>query len=208
MEFIDSDFNKLLYNFRGVSLEGDPFNDYPELLKYKEFQSSFLPLNRVCVLRYITYVYDENSPFRDIPGLYERKRLSAIEAGFELGDNEEFSKEVEDLIIGNNKKITDMIVRYIQLHYNRKFTYYIYLEDQFEKILKDGISGSENIEKMKKLQKELESVYDEMLYGDTKGDLLKELYKFVQKERLGISPEEISEKIKNGVEPVTFEEIS
>lgn len=204
IQTLDSDFHKLLYNFRGVSGGEDPFETYPELFKYSEFKQSFMPLRQIFVLRYITYVYDENSPFRkEVGDLFERKRQAAIEAGFEVDDKEKFSPEVEEMIFGKNTKVNKMVVRYIQLHYNRKFSYLIYLEDSFEKLLRDSLGGKENVHNMKAVQKELDEMYEEMLANDDSVDLRTRLYKFVTKERLGISPEEIAEKIQNGVEPIS-----
>src|SRR5574343_138624 len=95
----------------------DPYSSetVTSLEQFEEFKFSHPYKNKL--VSYIILMHDTQSDLKRLfpDDYYRRKREAAILAGFEIGANGEFSKDVEDIILGNNNDVNDAILKYARL---------------------------------------------------------------------------------------------
>ena len=190
------DYSKFLY---------DPFSKdtVSKLEQYEEFQ--FECKDKVKVVAYLILMYDiNNTDFRRAySDLYERKHKCAVTAGFELDDKGHFSPEIESILVGKNDMFNDAMARYISL-FNipdlPAHTAYseilakeciVAQKERDSKILKDVIA---NIDRARK---NVEDCEVRIFTGIEVENVRKALYRFAQKKRLGLRPEEKAREIKD-----------
>lgn len=128
MDLKKDDFEKLQYNVYALDKDADILKEFSDLTRFKEFSESLIkfvlkekdwvpePLNldRNMVLRYVFYCYDKKTPFLSEKNLIRRKILCAQEAGFAVGKDGLFHKDVDDILRGYNEVVNRMIVRFVR----------------------------------------------------------------------------------------------
>jgi hypothetical protein len=190
------DYSRFLY---------DPFakDTVSQLEQYEEFQFSCKDKDKV--VAYLILMYDiNNTDFRRAySDLYERKHRCALLAGFELTEEGKFEPEIESVLVGENDQFNDAMARYISL-FNipdlPAHTAYSEIlakeciaaqKERDSKVLKDVIV---NIDKARKNVEECEI---RIFTGIETENVRKALYRFAQKKKLGLRPEEKAREIKD-----------
>lgn len=180
-------------------------------LNYPEFTPSLLKygLDKDQVIRYISCVYDKGSPFRnDFLEISQRKVMACLYVGFELDENNKWPKSVEDMMMCNNEIIVPMIVRYARTFKSAEFSFLVAIIDDYHRKLEDAHSGaSYNFEELRKIKKEIEGSVLNLTAEDDTDKLKKEIYSWMQNEQLELRPEHIAQKLKDGVPPVSYQDV-
>ncbi len=171
------------------------------LEKFPEFKVHISKhISRATVIRYIIMMYDFNTEMPEyFPDYMVRKREVARISGFKLRDGDRFREEVEDILIGENQQVNDMIVRYVKLFENPDYvTYVSYWSMLNAEVVKSLAANDakevkiirENIDKLRQTIGELSR---EIFKGDDSKSLRRALYRGMERDKLGIRPEEKAE---------------
>lgn len=203
----DDEYRDLFLKIHEV--KGDPMQLSPVLRKYEEFTSyGGTPeglLNRDMVIRYINYMYSEKSPliktYKD--NLIERKNQAAKLAGFDMKNNKEAERVLEEVFNMREEKIFKMIMRFIMIQKNTLLSSIVTAEQmfyEFQTILmqelatideKKRTDAAKNktllMEDCDKIRDRLKGYYKEF-FGDNKD--LEETYKL--SDMVLTTPEEIA----------------
>ena len=188
----------------------DPMLSNDELLErvkdHPEFQDNAgIHLHIPKVIRYISLMYDINSKMAEhYPENGVRKRECAMMCGFKLEDEGVLNETVEDMLIGENPVVNAMIVRYIRMHNNPYYLTYVTtwnllfteIANSFEPQESKNITSIQN--NIVRLNKQIEDTAEKLFKGDNNKALKKELYKNMERENLGLRPEEIATSISQG----------
>lgn len=198
-EFEESDYNGLMINVH-LHKGKDLFKVYPDLNLYKEFSEPLLPpLDRNQIITFIVLCYDKESPFRKkYPDLDQRKYHAALEAEFDINEDNKFESYMEEIIQAQNPVTREMTVAYCRLHYNTKYSYLVLCESLFYTNLRTALmgEGAQKMDELKKIQDAMEAAQRELLAFDNNKELVKSLYKSVNNQRIDYSPETIAKNIK------------
>ena len=148
--------------------------------------------------RYCVYMYNFNSENRKKYQDYlERKRESAILAGFEFNDT--FDEDVEDMLLGKNDEANRIIIDYIISLGSPDMVRYV----AFQQMLSAQVqrSMSETDEKaIKDLRLNINNISDDLkqietnLFSDTDQSLRKALYSSMV-DKLRLRPEHVAKAI-------------
>ena len=207
MEWIDGDFKNMRFNvWKKSSRNKDLFEVFPVLNDYLEFGLKIGRLNRNQVIRYICFMYDIGSPLPlKIDNILKMKIEAADLAGFKRDSMNEFSSEVNLMLIGGNKIVNHMIVRFLSLSHDINFlTYKIYKAKHFE-IMEKLADEKEpkNIESFLKTANSLLSNIDtlnaKIFMPEDSNNLIQAMYEQAEFEALPITPEEIIERLEKGL---------
>lgn len=192
--FAENEFKNMMFDVSVVQPPKHVITSYPRLRKIKEFKTKFTKLSKDKVIRYIMLLYDKNSPFRiKFNDVLIRKVEVAKGAGWEIEDHGLFNDEVERLLRGENKHVNRMIIAFVRLHRNFKYSYLIALEETFYRFLLETITGEiKNMAQMKSTQGELEELITELLNQDKNPYIREELLRYVEEARLNLRPEDIA----------------
>ena len=211
MEFVKEDFDNLLCNVSDMPIGEIPTSFFPRILDYPEFykiNSEVVQLNFEEVFRYIVYMYDMNSPFRNIDDLVKRKITAAKYAGFvpgHKGGKMVFSDTVKSFLNCENSSFNKMVVRYCRMQRSRKWSLLIAAEVSYHNCLlqlmeMDQDEEAKDTEKKQKILKEaqqtemmLEKMEKDMLNGDDNSHLNNCLYDYIEEEAdrdIMITPEQ------------------
>lgn len=210
-EFKNSDFKNLMIPFFEIE-EGDSIlRKFGSRMNYKEFKVNLLSdgLDKNQIIRYIACVYDKESPFRsEYPDVNTRKSMAMIFLGVELDDDGAFPPDIEKVMLNKNDHVNKMIVRYGMMHRNHDYSLLIALEDDFGRKMKAIHEGSTyNFGEVDKISDKLETLHAKILSGDRSKELRDELYSFIEKDTLGLRPENMAKKLNDGVQPIAYSEV-
>lgn len=184
----------MMFNVVEVPPQKHVVNHFPKLKKVREFARPLAKLNKNKVLRYIMFLYDKNSPFRvKYQDVLQRKVEAAKGAGWETAQGGIFSDDVERILRGHNITVNEMIVAFIRLHRNFKYSYLVGLEESFYRMMLEIMTGEMgNVSKMKQTQEELENIMFELTSEDNNPELRDTLLRYVEQARLNLRPEDIA----------------
>ena len=212
MKLNDIDTKKLRYNPKSKNFIKKLCEDIPEFAAYSGHGRKKLPKGKVC--GYITVLYDINSPIGyEILDYYEKKSAVANMFEFDKKEDGEWESYVEEMILGQNKEINELIAVFIAQfgspEYIQKIAYTEMLRKETIKALgqKADKNTLQNIEKLTANLKEV----DRVLYQSGKRDELTEarnaLYAKAVRDRIKIRPEDIVEILeKDGDLPQDFDQ--
>ncbi|MBU1067767.1 hypothetical protein KKE60_08270 [Patescibacteria group bacterium] len=202
MEFEKEDFDGLMFNVNELEASRSVLRTFPGLNIFKEFDKKKCKLDFNKVLKYIIYVYDKNSPLRrEYVNILKRKAKALKLAGFIKDDNDVWGKDIENMILCQDKHINSMIIRFLRLHRNAKYAYLIALEENYYKMLEKMIEGKmapSDYQVFSKMKDEIEDEAIEILNQDDLKALKEDLYRYVDYEKLNIMPEDYAEQIASG----------
>lgn len=196
------------FNFEGYLV--DPTLPDKELLKrfehLPEFQEKIGGARMMPhLVRYIILMYDMNSEMKEYwPELGVRKRECALMAGFELTEDQMFDPFVEDILLGRNPYVNDMIVRFVRMFDNPYYLVYVttfnMLYNEISRSFMDMESKDVKVmnDNLTKLNQQANEYAELMLKGDNLVSLKKGLYKNMEKENLGLRPEEVAAALAKG----------
>ena len=192
------DTSKFLYDPRDS-------NSYIKLRDFKEFKKSFPPkLPWEKVVQYIILMYDQASDVvrAEWPLYPQRKREVARMVGLEVSGK---NKYIEDMLIGLNSEINDMIIRYLRLFNSPELTMLASYQEISVRLQKQALTGNidknliTNIDLVATTIRDLE---ERVFRGKDETQLRAELYRTMEDEQLGIMSEQIAEKLSRGEDPV------
>jgi len=174
---------------------------YIKLKKYPEFQLNSHPKDRHKYLVYIALMYDKHSDIRSNTEMtyWQKKKTSALAAGFKLTDGE-FSKDVEYSLLSKDKEIISAILRYLKFQYTPEFTQLCMYQMLHDIILKEAIVNQKpSLLKEATSLTKIISELEETIYGGKELVNAKEaLYETVGKFDLGIRAEDIARGLEEG----------
>lgn len=189
------DFSECLYN-------PDDKDLVKKLQKYEEFK---IPLgvmekHRLAICRFIVIMYDLKSPYRyTYPDINERRREAAREAGMQLNRNREFTKEVEDAILGVNDVVARMIAKYIMLIGIPELMALEGCMSQFvyesEKMIR-RMGDMQSYKLQKALMQDMKEYESKIFGGQEILDMRKALYQSLESKRRAPKPEEMAKRFQ------------
>lgn len=166
-----------------------------ELSSFSEFDDTRLGKKRVYT--WIVLMYDPHSPWwMEESQYYNRKRETAIEAGFEM-EGVKFPSNVEDVLTGQNEQINKMVAAFISRFANPEFTQLINLLELQNHVTQDMIKGTYDSQTTRVLNAITEDVnrITNRLFGSGEQDEVlaakKALYQEAEESRRKLNPENI-----------------
>lgn len=206
--FNKTDFDNLLFPVHLVDLKNcDVHRQFPDLVYYPEFsKENFEKLPKrfkpAQILAYIAFTYDINSPYVKVyDHLIKRKKQAANAALFDKRATGEFVPDAEIIISNKNDVVNAMIIRYLRIIKNSKWSSLIsYLEalSATELVLITPMAYHKervaNLQMNITIRKEVEILQKEFLCNDESGDIIKELYSAIEDVELA-TPEFIAFKM-------------
>jgi hypothetical protein len=180
----------------------DVLKYYKELWKHKEFRldpGEGIDNNKLML--YILCVYDRNSPYRKkYPIDILRRKIEACrDCGFETKETGNFPSPIEDFLKGNNKVVNRKVVEYCRMHRNAKYSYIVMIETSYYNMMLEVMGGAVSKAKdAKMIQEDLEDTMLEMLNQDNNATVKDELLRYIEDERLGLRPEDMAQKARDG----------
>lgn len=214
-EYTVQDFKGLLYPVFEIP-EGETIMDRlgGGDLDYTEFHvvlgpHGFAPGDKDKVIRYIACVYDMKSPFlKDYQEINNRKLAAALYVGFELDKDNRFPQHVEDMLMGDCEPTVNMVIRYCRGYNSPDYSWLVAIWDEFFRILKAIQLGQDyDYNKAGKIRDDIKRLSREFIVHDDSTSLKSRLYKEIEHDSLKLRPEDIANKIEDGVSPVTEEEV-
>jgi hypothetical protein len=147
-------------------------------------------------LIYLVLMYDKESYFRkSIPNFLQRKYEAGITAGFKLQDNNEFSSETEEVMLGFNDDFNRAVVEYVSIFYNLEYAKLIVYELNYYKIIKDSFTKFDIKGNMKnmldKMSNEISELEEKIFGGQEAINMRKALYEGTARSRLKLRPEDM-----------------
>jgi|GEM_PF-2618166 len=192
---IMANYSKFLYQ---------PFDQdtVTKLEQYDEFK--FNVPDKQKVIAYIIIMYDFMSDMKRLyEGLYERKRNSAIAAGFEIQDGK-FDDWVEDILIGENDAFNDAALRYVRLFGIPDASAYMAYTEILHKQVTAAMRETD-AKKLKIIQENIENamekvtIYERRIFsGEETESVRASLYRYAEKQRLNLRPEDKAKEIHAG----------
>lgn len=204
LDFNSDDFSKMTFNMYDVPSGKNPLDFFPKLASRKEFKYK-TKIKSDKIIRYVGYVYDKGSPFRvKVDDVKERKIQVARFCGIDVNDD-----YVVNFMVGGNEKINQMIVAYCRSQNSTQHSLIVALEEQFhrelEAVMQPDYDGKIDIAKTQKL---LEDKVNVFFNNDDSTDLKQQYWDIIQEEQVSrLRPEMIARSLRDGVQPITREEI-
>jgi len=212
MKLDDIDTKKLRYNPKSKNFIKQLCEDIPEFAAYSGHGRKKLPKDKVC--GFIAVLYDINSPMAyEVLDYYEKKSEAADMFDFDRKEDGEWEEYVEDMLLGQNKEVNELIAAFIaqfgSSEYIRKIAYTEMLRHETIQALSQK-NTKETYSNIDKLTSNLKEV-DRMLYQSGKKDEIAEarsaLYARAVRDKIKIRPEEIVEILENDGElPSNFDQ--
>ena len=191
----EMDYSRCLY---------DPFgkDTVQKLEQYPEFQ--FECEDKAKVIAYLILMYDiASSEVRTYSDrLYERKKFAAIKAGFKLDKDGKFDEEIEKIIIGENDAFNDAVIRYVRMFglpdLPRHTAYNEMLDKELAAAHKETDPKIRKVirENIDELSKEIEAIERKIFTGEETENVRKSLYRLMEKQKLGLRPEDMAVAIE------------
>jgi hypothetical protein len=196
------------FNPMEIDKKSEVLTSIPELNRFTSFQKltkSSLDINRL--IRYILLAYDPKSPaVQTIKDQFKRKTWCALAAGFEYGEDFNFSLDYNAVLNCQNDEVNDAILDYLTLFDNPDYMllvlgyegYYRKLR-QYNNTVYDDKKNDLEIEKTRgELWKQLQAMSPQLrdmansILNDYNPYLRERLYRAVNKtvhEKLNLTPE-------------------
>lgn len=198
IEFSKEDFKRMTYDMSQVGDGESVLAKYPDIAIYKSFTKMLPNLDKDKVIKYIGYVYDKGSPYRvQYKDLNTRKIKVMSNLGYTFV-NKRFPDEIEEVILCNNDKVNAMIIDYCKLHANVEYSHLVVMETLYTNKMKEVIAGyfTGKTSEIESIKESFVKAQDDFLMSDKSKDLVKELYRGIERERVELTPEDIAEKVK------------
>lgn len=212
MEFEPEEFRRLSFNVHELPAEESVIDNYGNLKMHPEFQAKLSFLDQDKVIRYIIYMYDYHTPLQKVPDLYNRKMIAADLSGFIKNEEGHYSSFVEAMLMGQNPMVNRMIIKFCILNKGSKYAMIKVSEQRYFSNLADILKEDEDVNnkfvsETRKMGEELEKAKQELLNEDNNKILVEDLYSYTEAENLGLRPEDIALKLKNGEQPFAYKEV-
>ncbi len=179
----------------------DPVKYFDKLSKWEEFYYKGNIPQKNKVFRWIAFMYDKESPFRNkIPDANKRKVEIAKYVRMVTDAN-----KVEDWVLkvlsAKNAQINRMVIAYVRMHRYPKYALTVGLENQFYTDLELTYAGKSLTGKrsLTVTQQELEQSMIDLLNGDNNQSMHDSLFAVMEEERLSnFTPEGVAMALESG----------
>lgn len=161
------------------------------------------------VYRYMLLLYDKNSEIQSMQNLswFGKKYEACGYAGFKLSKNTtgkpRFDKMVDEMVMGKNKSVNDMIVEFIAWSCSQQWRYNIFLEESMLNLSRDAlgrkITKASASQDYMKLYRDSVSTINEMahVFEETE-DFYDRFYYKIAEARGAVTPEDYATALANG----------
>lgn len=213
MEFKKEEMRKCVLDIYELPIGSDYYSLYKDyfdaLPHWNKPLKGFPEDTKNKLIAYVNYFYSPNlTCIKTKYGDYvSRKMACAVLAGFEVGEDGKLDKKVEGFIRGKNPLINNMIISFCRSRGSDAYATIAYLRDLYYRSLEkedgnqlDGLELGRLIDALKKIN-QLEK---EFLADDPEPPLHISLIQRIEVERLDYAPEDIAEKIDQGMNPLTY----
>jgi hypothetical protein len=201
MEYNVEDFDKMLFNVYALKKDEYVVDKFLILSKYKEFSPrGYTKSFADKMIRSIFYLYDRNSPLRNISNIYTRKNEAFILAGFKIV-NDTFEDRVIELINFVNQDYIKMVIKFTRLFYDTDWVVLVSMEEALmsELIKMPTVSGTLKLDTTKNIN-EMRRTIDEIklniLNGNDDVIMKREMNKHIIEIELKLTPEDIAEQLE------------
>lgn len=204
VEFQASDFSKLMFKVLDMPDKADPVKQFPKLEKWPQFTEktgwSILFKNRV--FKYIVLMYDKESPFREkFPNLLRRK-MEVAKFSKLVENPKMIPEEVNKLFMGKDAKFNAMVVAYVRMHRDAKYSLVFGLDNMYYTDLEKIQNGGKPSREIEITAAQLEKAKADLLNGDDSPQLTEELFAQMEEDRLSnYRPEGIAKTLAAGEDP-------
>ena len=203
MEFEKEEFDGLMLPVHTIPMNIDILSKFPELKKYHDFTEYIDEKNKI--IRYIAYLYDKKTPLVRIDNVASRKAEAAKLAGFEIKDGQ-YPENVEQMIHCKNPIVNAMIIRYLRLNNNHKFAMLSTTTELLYRNLQGQLNNDDayTFKDAQAMEKEISRLAEDLTRGDTNSNLMSDLYQMIDLEELGLSPEDIAARVRDGLPGISY----
>lgn len=208
-QFTDRDFKDLMVPIHKLPDQTDPLKYFDKLKRLKSFRKKIQSINKLKIIKYIIYLYDQNSPFnKHIIEPTERMFAAAEYSGFKVDKDKDLSEELKEMFLGKNELVNKMIVDYLRIHKTSKWALVKANEkmfyDELSRILKGEKESSIGINN---LDRKLQTSIEELTNRNNNILLQEEVMDSIAQEALQLTPEIIANRLEKGEAPITEDEI-
>lgn len=181
-------FEKQEYNVLTIkSRNSTVLSRWDELTKYPEFNIDYgnhrdVHINTECILRFCLLFYQKNTLNLVQPNFWQRKRICAEMAGLDIDkETNSFSNRVEEMLLGKNKVVNQLIARVLQLSDDINFQEYLTLESVRHRhmtLLLEGVEANSknSLDLLERVSSRIEIVNNKMLKEDVNTPVKEALY--------------------------------
>lgn len=210
MELKEIDCSGMKYDPRSSSSMRRLGQDYPEFNVPIDDGTQKWAMNedeiRAKTMRYIVLLYDKNSPLWDMHQDFYHRKVAALQlVGFEIQPNGEFQVEIQQgIIMGKNKVVNHMIVRYVFLFNNPKFVMLIGLLQVYLNLSHKMLSATPDDKELKMFKAtsaDIERLTEEIFGGKENVALESTLYEVLNMNKMLFRSEHIAGRIAAGEKP-------
>lgn len=198
MKLSDIDFGPFLINPTSTK-ELNSLADHREFADYKKHPGN--PMYKK-VVTFIVLLFDfNNNVISNIWADYStRKRECAVLAGFQLDPiTSHFQKKIEDMLVGEDRQVNKMIIRYVSLfsrpEYYTIIAYFEMLEKEVLTSMTDSYD-SKTINNIKTITAEINEQTKKLFDSHESEGLRRELYRTLQSERIKLRPEFLAKQVR------------
>lgn len=210
MELRAEDFEKLYIRVDLLGERESVLETFPQLKSIKLFNTEFdQNLSYVKVFKFIVYLYDRHSPFRNIKDIGLRRVEVADYVSFNK-ETGKFLPQYMDIILWKNDKVNAMAIEYCRLQKSIVFSKLCMREDwlykQYEEIstlnYEKTADRKRAYDQLNDMEKDLESIINEFVNEDNSYPMRKKVLEFIEEERIVIRPETVAKNIKQKKPPL------
>jgi hypothetical protein len=208
MDFKATDFEKLTFNVFRLDTTTKPLFEYFPILEtyFKEFK--LVELDISLVLKYVIFMYDSRTPLQFIDNVFKRKAEAMRLSGIPCSETGEFDEEYVNSFDGFNTDINKIIIKYCRIQRSHDFSELVFYDNMFYAEMRnvqsetDASKRAKILEIISKAKEQVNKLKELTLLGDNTPRLVNYLLSEVEDETLGLSPEEIAEKMASGFDPL------
>jgi len=203
------DFKKLRYNTYDLK-KGDKLN-FPDLKLYSAFSIKIKGVDKALLFKWISYMYDPNSPLVNITDIRKRAVIAANEAHFLKKNSGKFENDYANVVMYNSSIMVDLgkiILQYCRLHRNNDYlqmvVYQMRLMYNMESLADPTIDTKESIDLIKSnelIGTAVDGLQISFLNGDTTEATYAEILDAIEMENMEFSPEQmlLNEKVRKSI---------
>lgn len=156
--------------------------------------------------KYVALMYDPNSPLvKDVNDYWQRKVEAVDASGFKIAADGSLDAKVEDLLLGKNQEVIDLIVDFLAYIKYPTWTTLIFMHERLLKSTNDvlgfGVSETARVDDVYKIGARIQELTTTFLGETLKNETTDFKRRFslkVEEQRLGIRPEDFTDRLNKG----------
>ena len=208
----EEEFKRPVYAFKGLMYDvftleksGSITKRYPELEVYPEFNPKLYlemkPLDFNDLMKYVVAVYDKKGLRVYEENVSKRKKIAANMVGWRQNADGGYPLKIEAILTNKNGLVNALIIRYLKLMRSVEYSSLVAFEEQYfnmiSKMIQEDISKQDH-EAFVKVEESLNRRVLDFCSGDYAKGLHNSIYESIELEKLGLRPEDIARKLRNG----------